>query len=52
MPSMYLYFVVKTAIFLPKMATNTLRLMGFSSENDWKITAWFSSGYKHSTLNV
>jgi len=39
LPSMYLYFVVKTALFLPKMATNTLRLVGFSSEIDWKITA-------------
>ena len=49
---MYLYFVVKTAIFLPKMATNTLRLMGFSSEKYWIFSFQKSSGYTNSTENT
>ncbi len=49
---MYLYFAVKTAIFLPKMATNTLEMAGFSTEKTWFFSFQESSGYINSTRNM
>lgn len=49
---MYLYFVVKTARFLPKMATNTIEMAGFSTEKYWFFSFQESSGYTNSTENT
>jgi hypothetical protein len=49
---MYLYFVVKSARFLPKMATNTLEMAGFSTEKTWFFSFQESSGYINSTENT
>ena len=49
---MYLYCVVKTARFLPEMATNTLEMAGFSTKKYWIFSFQESSAYTHSTDNV
>jgi len=49
---MYLYCVVKTARFLPKMATNTLEMVGFSTEKYWFLSFQESSSYTNSTENT
>jgi len=49
---MYLYCVVKTARFLPKMAMNTLEMAGFSTEKYWIFSFQESSGYTNSTENT
>ena len=49
---MYLYCVVKNARFLPKMATNTLEMAGFSTKKYWVFSFQESSGYINSTENT
>ncbi len=49
---MYLYCVVKIARFLPKMATNTLEMAGFSTEKTRFFSFQESIGYTNSTENT
>ena len=49
---MYLYCVVKNAILLPELATNTLEMAGFSTEKYWIFSFQKSNGYTNSTENT
>ncbi len=49
---MYLYCVVKIVRFLPKMATNTLEMAGFSTEKTRFFSFQESIGYTNSTENT